>query len=74
MGWSEEEQASCKQWNGEKTVSLQIGRAVEGEAKKMAGGSGLGGMGQGWQGEMEGGDGLRYWKGGKQTWGGDEDK
>ena len=47
---------------------------MEGEAKKMAGGSGLGGMAQGWQGEMEGGDGLRDWKGGEQTWSGDGDK
>ena len=47
---------------------------MEGEAKKMAGGYGHGGMAQGWQGEMEGGDGLRDWKGGEQTWSGDGDK
>ena len=40
----------------------------------MARGSGLGGMGQGWQGEMEGADGLKDWKGWEQTWGGDGDK
>ena len=55
-------------------VSLGIGKAVGRETKKTAGGSGLGAMGQWRQGEMEGGDGLRDWKGMKQTWGGDEDK
>lgn len=55
-------------------VSLGLGGGVGRETNKMAEGSGLGAMGQRWQGEVEGGDGLRYWKGGKQTWGGDEDK
>ena len=50
-------------------VSLGLGGGVGREANKMAEGSGLGGMGQRWQGEVEGGDGLRFWKGGKQTWG-----
>ena len=40
-------------------VNLGIGKALGRETKKMAGGSGLRGMGQRWQGEMERGDGLR---------------
>ena len=71
---SGEERASCRQWNGEKGVSLGLGGGVGRETNKMTEGSGLEGMGQRWQGEVEGGDGLRFWKDGKQTWGGDEDK
>ena len=55
-------------------VSLGIGKAVGRETKKMDRGFGLGDMGQWWQGEMEGEDGLRDWKGREQTWGGDGDK
>ena len=73
-GWSREEQTSCRQWNAEKAVNLGIGRAVGRETKKMDRGFGLGDMGQWWQGEMEGEDGLRDWKGREQTWGGDGDK
>ena len=52
-GWSREERAYSRHWNAEKVVSLGIGRAVGRETKKMARRSGLRGMGQGWQGEME---------------------
>ena len=40
-------------------VSLGIGKALGRETKKMAVGSGLRGMGQRCQGEMEGADGVR---------------
>ena len=46
-GWTGEERAYYRHWNGEKVVSLEIGKAVGRETKKTAGGSGLSGCGSG---------------------------